>query len=94
LKIVDLYLADSRVGGGLRRYVVLREGRKWVSLFHFPNLSSLTVDRATYDRKASEARDAKPRTIKRIIRRNLAQAKRLGLPDGGARTKQALEVLK
>jgi len=92
MKVVDLYLADSKVGSGLRRYVVLKEGRKWITLFHYPTLATITVATEAY-KNATEAADTRPRTLRRIIRRNLAQAKRLGLPDGGARTKQALAVL-
>jgi|SRR5581483_12307170 len=92
-KVVDLYLDDSRVGCGLRRFVVLEVGRKWVKLFSAPQLATVTVDRPTFDRWAKPARDAKPRKIAEIIRRNVAEAKRLELSFSESRAKQAVRIL-
>lgn len=99
--VVDLWLDDQRVGCGRRRYVVLEVGTKIVRLFYPPLLALVTIDRLTFDRHARPARDAKPRAIRRIIRDNIAMANRLNhglakpvMSDGGARAKQALELLK
>lgn len=99
--VVDLWLDDARVGCGQRRYIVLEVGTKWVKLFYPPQLVLVTVDRVTFDRHARPARDAKVRKLARIIRDNVASAKRVNeaagrpvMPDGGARAKQALKVLR
>lgn len=99
--VVDLWLDDARVGCGQRRYIVLEVGTKAVKLFYPPQLVLITVDRVTFDRHARPARDAKVRKLARIIRDNIASAKRVNeaagrpvMPDGGARAKQALKVLR
>lgn len=99
--VVDLWLDDSRVGCGQRRYIVLEVGTRLVKLFYPPRLIMLTIDRLTFDRHAKPAADAKPRTLRRIIRDNMAYAKRINeasgtnvMPEGGARAKQAIAVLK
>lgn len=99
--VVDLWLDDAKVGCGQRRYIVLEVGTKAVKLFYPPQLVLVTVDRVTFDRHARPARDAKVRKLARIIRDNVAAAKRVNeaagkpvMPDGGARAKQALKVLR
>lgn len=99
--VVDLWLDDARVGCGQRRYIVLEVGTKHVKLFYPPQLVMITVDRVTFDRHARPARDAKVRKLARIIRDNVAAAKRVNeaagkpvMPDGGARAKQALRALR
>lgn len=99
--VVDLWLDDARVGCGQRRFIVLEVGTKHVKLFYPPQLVLVTVDRVTFDRHAKPARDAKVRKLARIIRGNVASAKRINeaagrpvMPDGGARAKQALKVLR
>jgi hypothetical protein len=99
--VIDLWLDDARVGCGHRRYIVLEVGTKHVKLFYPPQLVLVTVDRVTFDRHARPARDAKVRKLARIIRDNVAAAKRVNeaagrpvMPDGGARAKQALAVLR
>lgn len=99
--VVDIWLDDAKVGCGMRRYVVLECGSRWVKLFYYPSLVTVTVDRLTFDRKAKPAKDAHKRTIARIIRENMAQAERINaqakrpvMADGGARAKQALQVLR
>ena len=99
--VVDLWLDDVKVGCGQRRYVVLEVGAKAVKLFYPPQLVMVTVDRLTFDRHAKPAKNAKPRKLARIIRDNVASAKRINeaagrpvMPDGGARAKQALQVLR
>src|SRR5579864_7767119 len=66
--VVDINLDDPKVGCGLRRYVVLECGTRWVKLFYYPSLITVRVDRLTFDRKAKLAKDAKKRVIARIIR--------------------------
>jgi hypothetical protein len=98
--VVDLWLDDIKVGCGQRRYVVLECGTKWVRLFYPPRLISLTIDRVTFDRHAKPATNAKPKVLRRIIRDNVAMAKRINelgdhaMPDGGARAKQAVRALR
>lgn len=99
--VVDLWLDDVKVGCGVRRYVVLECGSKWVKLFYPPQLVLVTIDRVTFDRHAKPARNAKVRKLARIIRDNVASATRVNeaagkpvMPDGGARAKQALRVLR
>lgn len=98
--VVDLWLDDNRIGCGQRRFIVLECGTKAVKLFYPPQLATITVDRVTFDRHAKPAADAKPRKLARIIRDNVAQAKRVNeasgrpvMAEGGARSKQALQVL-
>jgi hypothetical protein len=98
--VVDLWLDDARVGCGQRRYIVLEVGTRWVKLFYPPQLALVTIDRVTFDRHAKPARDAKVRKLARIIRDNVAAAKKINeaagkpvMPDGGARAKQALQIL-
>ena len=99
--VVDLNIDDPRVGCGWRRYVVLECGTRWVKLFYYPLLTIVTIDRLTFDRKAKVAKDAKKRTISRIIRANLQQARRINaqakkpvMAEGGVRAKQALAMLR
>jgi hypothetical protein len=99
--VVDLWLDDARVGCGQRRFIVLEVGTRWVRLFYPPQLALVTIDRVTFDRHAKPAKDAKVRKLARIIRDNVASAKRINeaagkpvMPDGGARAKQALAVLR
>lgn len=99
--VVDLWLDDVAVGCGQRRFVVLDVGERMVRLFYYPTLTTVTVDRLTFDRHARYARDAKRETITRIIRRNLALADKINsearkpiVSDGGADAAKALEVLR
>jgi hypothetical protein len=99
--VVDLYLHDSPVGSGLRRYIVLECGPKWVKLFYYPSLTMVRIDRLTFDRKAKAAKDAKKRTLARIIRANVELAERINrqagkpvMAEGGVWAKQALAVLR
>ncbi len=98
--VVDLNIDHRDVGCGQRRYVVLDCGPRLVRLFYYPTLTTIVIDRLTFDRKAKPARDAKRETITRIIRANQAiadrvnnQAKAIVLKDGGADAVKALEVL-
>lgn len=98
--VVDLWLDEPAVGCGQRRFVVLDVGERRVRLFYYPTLTSVTVDRLTFDRHAKYARDAKRGTITRIIRANLAladkinsEARKAVVSDGGADAAKALEVL-
>ena len=98
--VVDINLDHHAIGSGTRRFVVLDCGKSFVRLFCYPTLTSITIDRLTFDRKAKYARDAKPATIAAIIRANLAMADRINekarsavVPDGGADAAKALEVL-
>lgn len=99
--VVDLWLDDARIGCGRRRFIVLECGSKAVKLFYPPQLATITVDRITFDRHARPAADAKPRRLCRIIRDNIAQAKRVNaaagrpvMAEGGPRARQALQVLR
>ena len=99
--VVDIWLDDVKVGCGTRRFVVLECGPRWVKLFYYPTLSTIRIDRLTFDRKARLATDSKKRTIANIIRRNVEQAKRINeharkpvMPEGGSAAKQALAVLR
>jgi hypothetical protein len=99
--VVDIFLDDNKVGSGLRRYVVLECGPRVVRLFYYPTLTLVKVDRLTFDRKAKPAKDAKKRTIARIIRANVEQAERINkqsgrpvMAEGSAWAKQALAVLR
>ena len=91
--IVELWMDDRRVGCGLRRYVVLQVGRKWVRLFHAPTLQTIPMPKSEFERHARPAVGAKPKAVRRIIRANVQQAQRLGLWDGGKAAKEALRAL-
>src|ERR1700724_1969420 len=75
--VVDIALDDPKVGCGLRRYVVLDCGPRLVRLFCYPTLTTITIDRLTFDRKAKYARDSKAARITAIIRRNLKLADKI-----------------
>ena len=99
--VVDINIDHRDVGCGLRRFVMLDCGPRLVRLFYYPTLTTITIDRLAFDRKAKPARDAKRETITRIIRANQAtadrvnnQAKAIVLNDGGADAVKALEVLR
>lgn len=98
--VVDINIDHRDVGCGMRRFVVLDCGPRLVRLFYYPTLTTIVIDRLTFDRKAKPARDTKRETITRIIRANQAiadrvnnQAKAIVLKDGGADAVKALEVL-
>ncbi|WP_316227846.1 hypothetical protein [Bradyrhizobium sp. SZCCHNR3015] len=98
--VVDINLDHHAIGCGLRRFVVLDCGPRLVKLFYYPTLTTVTIDRLTFDRKAKYARDAKRETIARIIRANLALADKINshackpiVSDGGADAAKALQVL-
>ena len=99
--VVDLWVDDAKIGCGRRRFVVLDCGPRVVRLFCYPLLTTIIVDRLTFDRSAKYARDSKPSKIADIIRANLkmadrinAQAKAMVFNDGGADAARALEVLR
>ncbi|MBR0693636.1 hypothetical protein [Bradyrhizobium lablabi] len=99
--VVDLNIDHHAIGCGMRRYVVLEVGPRLVRLFYYPTLTTITVDRLTFDRKAKYARDSKRDVVARIIRQNLAladkintQAQSIVMSDGGADAAKALEVLR
>ena len=93
-EIVDIWLDDARLGCGHRRYIVLNRGRLWVHLFYAPWLLKFKMPIKRFDEIAKPAKDAKPRVIRRLIRENVAAARRLGMNDGGESTKLALSLLR
>jgi hypothetical protein len=99
--VVDIDIDHHATGCGMRRFVVLDCGQRLVRLFYYPTLTTIAIDRLTFDRKAKYARDSKPSKIAEIIRRNVAladkineQARSIVVSDGGADVSKALEVLR
>ena len=105
-KMVELCLGDppgtqkakSPIGTGFRRLIVIEVGTKTAKLFSVPYLTNITIDRATFDRKAKPV-TFNPKTVKRIIRENIELTRRIALEPGeGARRiaagKTELKILK
>lgn len=99
--VVDIDLDDVKLGCGMRRFVVLECGPRWVRLFYPPRLVAVRIDRLTFDRKARPAKDAKKRVLARIIRQNVENAKRINaeagrpvMAEGEGAAKLALAVLR
>lgn len=100
--VVDMAVDHHALGCGMRRFVVLDCGDRAVRLFSYSQLTTITVDRLTFDRKARYARDSKRDKLIEILRRNVRQADRINqdatsasdrVPDGGADYAKALQVL-
>ncbi len=51
-RFVSLWLDHAAVGCGVRTFLVLREGRKWVRLLYWPTFACLTVAREQFERDA------------------------------------------
>jgi len=92
--IVQLYVDEPSTGTGFRRFVVLSVGPKYAVLFHPATLSTLRVERPTFDRWATPARSSRPRAIAAIIRRNMRQADRLEQRYSQTNAEQAIAILK
>jgi hypothetical protein len=91
--IVNIDQVILKRGHGCRLFIVVKQGRKLVHLFYPPRLLHLTIERTLFGRSATIASDAQPRAVARTIRRNRAQARRLGRPNGGKWTARALAIL-
>lgn len=91
---ISVYLDDARLGCGYRRLLVLEVGRKWAVLFHLPTLRTirLPIEQLKRNRTYREI-DGNRRTLRRLIKAELATRKRLGLPYSNSGTKAALELL-
>ena len=91
--MVEFRIDDRRIGCGLRRFIVLRIGPKWATLFHVPTLATIQYPRKSFDSKAGPA-IYNARNVSRILRRNVAQAKRLDREYSAANAAAALAALR
>jgi hypothetical protein len=91
---IQLYVDDSRVGSGYRRFLVLEVGRKWVTTLYLPTLTKVRFPISELERNPSYTEvEGNRRTLHRLIKSTLKTRKRLGLPYSNSGTKAALELL-
>lgn len=98
--LVNLWVDDPAVGCGLRLFVVVDRGDRFVSLMT-PSLATIRVERKYFDRYAKPAtRGVRRSRVAEIIRRNVAFADRVNagagrdvLSDGGAFLSTALRLV-
>jgi hypothetical protein len=90
--VVELYLDNAHVGCGLRRFVVLGQGPKWVTLFYAPLLAQVKIERKVFDHSAHPANAS--RRLRSLILANVRAARRRKSYDGGKAAKEALRILR
>jgi hypothetical protein len=89
--LVQIYTDDKRLGCGWRPVLVIESGRKWARVFSPASLDAIQIP--VDELRRARPLDVPPTRILRQIRRNRAQARRLGLPDGGKAAKAAVRML-
>jgi hypothetical protein len=91
---IQLYLDDSRIGSGYRRFLVLEVGRKWATLFYAPTLAKLRLPIEAVERNPSyEEVETNRRLLRRLIKDAVKTRKRLGLGYSEDAVKTALDML-
>lgn len=93
MTVVSLNHDCSQLGCGHRLYIVVKVGRRWVSLFQPSTLITIKIAKADYDRLATPVIVRSRKKMAARIRANQRQAKRLGLRNGGSMVRAAITAL-
>ncbi len=79
---------------GLRLYTVIKVGRFGVTVLDTTTLRTYGVSHAALKDPSCVVVESNPRTIRRIIRTNLAERRKLGLRSNTKAAKTVLELLR
>lgn len=99
-QMVQIFVDETNVGCGFRRFMVLEIGPRVVRLFSCASLENILVDRKRFERDAKPAKRAFKKELASIVRRNIAMADRANervskeiMTDGGVWAQHALSIL-
>lgn len=76
--IVKLWVDNNAVGCGVRWFIVVKTGPKWVQLFDPNQLKAFQVERAVFERHAVLT-GIKPRRVRAFLRANMRDYRKFKL---------------